>query len=170
MKTGGYIIIDLENVQIGSTAKTIRGVYNAVKNANGHAILLSGLNVGGTLYGDTFVNAHAGTSKFTIVAYGNQIEVSSADEVKTVAFDGDGEIPTTDAYAKFGMTKIVDTDNVTGGKSIRIVMSGANKGAITINALEKLEPLAEGADAAAIVAAFNALLADMKNKTIMKKV
>ena len=169
MKTGGYEIIDLENVQIGSSAKTIRGIYNAVKNANGHAVLLSGLNVGGTSYGDTFVNAHDGTSKFTIVAHGNQIEISSTDEVKTVTFDGDGEIPITDNYGKFGMTKVIDTENVIGGKSIRIVLSGINKGSITINPLEKVEPLAVDADAATIVAALNGIIADMKAKTIMKK-
>lgn len=168
MKTGGYVIIDLENVQISGTAKTIRGIYDAVKNANGHALLLSGLNVGGTSYGDTFVNAHAGESKFTFVAHGNQIQVNSADEVKTVAFDGNGEIPITDAYGKFGLTKVVDTENVYGGKSIRIVNQGSNKGAITINALEKVEPLAGDADTATIVAALNGIIADMKAKTIMK--
>ena len=169
MKTGGYVIIDLENVQIGGIAKTIRGIYNAVKNANGHAVLLSGLNVGGTSYGDTFVSAKEETGKFTIVAQGNQIEISSEDEVKTVEYDGGGVIPITDEYGKFGLTKVVDTENVIGGKSIRIVSSGINKGSITINALDKVEPLAVDADTATIVAALNGIIADMKAKTIMKK-
>ena len=169
MKTGGYVIIDLENVQIGGIAKTIRGIYNAVKNANGHAVLLSGLNVGGTSYGDTFVSAKEETGKFTIVAQGNQIEISSADEVKTVAYDGGGVIPVTDNYGKFGLTRIVDTENVIGGRSLRIVNQGSSKGAITINALEKVEPLAGDADTATIVAALNGIIADMKAKTIMKK-
>ena len=168
MKTGGYVIIDLENVQIGGVAKTIRGIYNAVKNANGHAVLLSGLNVGGTSYGDTFVSANEGTEKFTIVAQGNQIEISSADEVKTVAYDGGGVIPIADAYGKFGLTRIIDTNNVDGGKFIRIVNQGSSKGGITINCLEKVEPLANNADTATIVAAINGIIADMKAKTLMK--
>lgn len=169
MKTGGYVIIDLENVQIGGIEKTIRGIYDAVKNANGHAILLSGLNVGGASYGDTFVNVKEGEGKYTIVVQGNQIEISSADEVKTVAYDGGGEIPITDNYGKFGLTRVVDTENVVGGKSLRFVNQGSSKGAIVINALEKVEPLAGDADAATIVAALNGLIADMKAKTIMKK-
>ena len=169
MKTGGYVIIDLENVQIGGIEKTIRGIYNAMKNANGHAVLLSGLNVGGTSYGDTFVSPKEGTEKFTIVVQGNQIDISKADEVKTVAYDGGGEIPVTDAYGKFGLTRIIDTENVIGGKSIRVVNQGSNKGAITINALEKVEPIAGNADAATIVAALNGIIEDMKAKTIMKK-
>ena len=169
MKTGGYVIIDLENVQIRGIAKTIRGIYNAVKNANGHAVLLSGLNVNGTSYGDTFVSAKEETGKFTIVAHGNQIEISSTDEVKTVSYDGGGVIPITDAYGKFGLTRIIDTDNVIGGRFIRLVNQGTNKGGITINALEKVEPLAGNADAATIVAALNGIIADMKEKTLMKK-
>lgn len=169
MKTGGYVIIDLENVQISGTTKTIRGIYDAVKNANGHALLLSGLNVGGTSYGDTFVSAKEGPGLFTIVAYGNQIEISSTDEVKTVTYNGGGLIPITYDYGKFGLTKVIDTEQVIGGKSLRIVNQGINRGAITINALEKVEPLAGNADAATIVAALNGIIADMKAKTIMKK-
>ena len=169
MKTGGYVIIDLENVQIGGIAKTIRGIYNAVKNANGHAILLSGLNVGGTSYGDTFVSAKEGTGKFTIVAQGNQIEISTADEVKTVTYDGGGEIPIVDAYNKYGLVKIIEAESIIGGKFLRVQPTGQYKGAITVNSLEKVNPLDSNADTATIVAALNGIIADMKAKTIMKK-
>lgn len=169
MKTGGYVIIDLENVQIGAKAKTIRGIYNAVKNANGHALLLSGLNVGGTSYGDTFVSAKEETGKFTIVAQGNQIEISSDDGVKTVTYDGGGVIPVIDALNEYGLTKIINTDSINGAKFIKVMPSGEYKGAIIINSLEKVEPLAGDADAATIVAALNGIIADMKAKTLMKK-
>ena len=168
MKTGGYVIIDLENVQIGGIEKKIRGIYNAMKNAKGHVVLLSGLNIGSIPFGDTFVSPKEQTGKFTIVAQGFQIEISSADGVKTVAYDGGGEIPITDAYGKLGLTRIINAENVIGGKSIRVVNQGSNKGAITINALEKVEPLAGNADAATIVATLNGIIADMKAKTIMK--
>lgn len=166
---GGYQILDLGNVVLSNTAVTIKGIYKTIKNSNDKAILVSGANFGGTKIADTFASAIPGENKYTFVVCGNQFEIASDDTVKTVAYNGgDGVIPTIENYGQFGLLKVVDTNNVLGGKSIRIVTSGKNKGAITINPLESIQALPAEADLSAVITAFNSLIADMKSKTIMK--
>lgn len=166
---GGYQILDLGNVVLSNTAVTIKGIYKTIKNSNDKAILVSGANFNGTKVADTFASAIPGENKYTFVVCGNQFEIASDDTVKIVAYNGgDGVIPTIENYGQFGLSKVIDTNNVIGGKSIRIVTSGKNKGAITINPLESIQALPSDADTTAIITAFNSMIADMKNKTIMK--
>ena len=166
---GGYQILDLGNVVLSTKAVTIKGIYKTIKNSNDKAILVSGANFNGTKVADTFASAIPGENKYTFVVCGNQFEIASDDTVKTVAYNGgDGVIPTINAYGQFGIVKVIDTTNVIGGKSIRIVNQGTNKGAITINALNSIQPIPAEADLSAVITAFNSLIADMKNKTIMK--
>lgn len=165
---GGYQILDLGNVVLSTTAVTIKGIYKTIKNSNDKAILVSGANFNGTKVADTFASAIPGENKYTFVVCGNQFEIASDDTVKIVSYDGGGVIPTIENYGQFGLAKVVDTINVFGGKSIRIVTSGKNKGAITINPLESIQALPSDADTTAIITAFNSMIADMKNKTIMK--
>lgn len=167
-KIGGYQILDLGGVELSGSAVTIKGAYETIKNANGKAILVSGANFGGTQVADTFACAIPGENKYSFIVCGNQFEVANTDAVKTVPYDGAGIIPTISDYGKFGLAKIVDTTNVHGGKSLRIVAQGANKGAITINPLEAVAAIPAEADLSAVITAFNSLIADMKSKTIMK--
>ena len=166
---GGYQILDLGGVKLSNNATTIKGIYKTIENSNDKAILVSGANFNGTKVADTFASAIPGENKYTFVVCGNQFEIASDDTVKIVAYNGgDGVIPTIETYGQFGIVKVVDTKNVFGGQSIRIVTSGKNKGAITINPLESIQALQSDADTTAIITAFNSLIADMKSKTIMK--
>ena len=166
---GGYQILDLNGVVLSNTAVKIKDVYKSIKNSNDKAILVSGANFNGTKVADTFASAIPGENKYTFVVCGTQFEIASDDTVKIVAYNGgDGVIPTIENYGQFGLPKVVDTLNVIGGKSIRIVTSGKNKGAITINPLESIQALPAEADLSAVITAFNSLIADLKLKTIMK--
>ena len=125
---GGYQILDLGNVVLSTTAVTIKGIYQTIKNSNNKAILVSGANFNGTKVADTFASAIPGENKYTFVVCGNQFEIASDDTVKIVAYNGgDGVIPTTENYGQWGLVKVIDTKNVYGGKSIRIVNQGINK-------------------------------------------
>ena len=165
---GGYQILDLKGVVLSNTAVKIKDVYKTIKNSNDKAILVSGANFNGTKVADTFASAIPGENKYTFVVCGNQFEIASDDTVKVVAYNGGGVIPTINGYGQFGIVKVVDTPNVHGGKSIRVVTSGTNKGAITINALNSIQAISAEADLSAVITAFNSLIADMKSKTIMK--
>lgn len=165
---GGYQILDLGGVKLTNKAVTIKGIYKTIKNSNDKAILVSGANFYGKKFADTFASAIPGEDKYTFVVCGNQFEIAADDTVKMVTYDGGGVIPNIVIYGQYGLPKFVYTNNVQGGKSIRIVDSGSNKGAITINPLESIQALPSNADTTAIITAFNSLIADMKTKTIMK--
>lgn len=81
MSNGGYQIIDLKNIKLKvGTGTTIDGVYNKIKSTR-KAILISGLNVGGTEYHDTFVELTVSGTNFTGTIYGKTITISNADLV-----------------------------------------------------------------------------------------
>ena len=138
---GGYQILDLGGVKLSNSAVTIKDIYKTIKNSNDKAILVSGANFNGTKIADTFASAIPGEDKYTFVVCGNQFEIAADDTVKIVNYNGGGVIPTINGYGQFGLPKVVDTINVVGGKSLRIVNQGANKGAITINPLESIQAL-----------------------------
>ena len=81
MTHGGYQIIDLKNINLKvGTGTTIDGVYNKIKSTR-KAILISGLNVGGTEYHDTFVELTVNGTNYTGTIYGKTITISNADLV-----------------------------------------------------------------------------------------
>ena len=85
MTKGGYQIIDLQNKQLELTkGQKFDGVYNAIKSTK-KAILISGLNVGGTEYHDTFVELTVSGTNFTGTIYGKTITISDKDLVTITA-------------------------------------------------------------------------------------
>lgn len=81
MTKGGYQIIDLKNVQLTSgTGATFKGVYEQIEGTR-KAILVSGLNVGGTEYHDTFVDFTVSNTTFTGTIYGKTITITDEDLV-----------------------------------------------------------------------------------------
>ena len=84
MANGGYRIIDIKNVSIGSTAKKIAGVYDAINGTN-KQLLLTNINIGGTKYHDTIIDVTVSSTKFVWTVYGYNFEVTTADNVKATA-------------------------------------------------------------------------------------
>lgn len=81
MTNGGYQIIDLKNTKLTlGTGTKIDGVYDKIKSTR-KAILISGLNVGGTEYHDTFVELTVSGTNYTGTIYGKTITISNADLV-----------------------------------------------------------------------------------------
>ena len=64
--------------------QTIDGVYDKIKSTR-KAILISGLNVGGTEYHDTFVELTVSGTNYTGTIYGKTITISNADLVTVSA-------------------------------------------------------------------------------------
>lgn len=84
MANGGYRIIDLKNVSLGSTAKDVAGVYDAINGTN-KQLLLTNINIGGTKYHDTIIDVKVSSTKFVWTVYGYNFEVTTADKVKATA-------------------------------------------------------------------------------------
>ena len=81
MTNGGYQIIDLKNIKLTvGTGTKIDGVYDKIKSTR-KAILISGLNVGGTEYHDTFVELTVSGTNYTGTIYGKTITISNEDLV-----------------------------------------------------------------------------------------
>lgn len=81
MLKGGYQIIDLKNKELTSGVGMVyEGIYDKVEGTR-KAILISGLNVGGTEYHDTFVELTVNSTNFEGTIYGKTITISDEDVV-----------------------------------------------------------------------------------------
>lgn len=84
IKNGGYQIVDLKETALSSTASTIAGTYNAVKNSKGKPIYVQGLKISTTVYNDCFLPCFVGSNKYTLVLPTGVIEITNDDKVKWV--------------------------------------------------------------------------------------
>lgn len=81
MVKGGYQIIDLKNKTLTSgVGMVFDGVYNKVEGTR-KPILVSGLNVGGTEYHDSFVDFTVAGTAYTGTIYGKTIKIEDTDTV-----------------------------------------------------------------------------------------
>lgn len=81
MLKGGYQIIDLKNKELESgVGMVFDGIYDKIEGTR-KAILISGLNVGGTEYHDTFVELAVNGSNYEGTIYGKTITISDVDVV-----------------------------------------------------------------------------------------
>ena len=81
MKKGGYQIIDLKNKTMTSGVGAVYdGIYDKVKGTR-KPILVSGLNLGGTEYHDSFVDFTVSGTTFTGTIYGKTITIADTDTV-----------------------------------------------------------------------------------------
>lgn len=81
MVKGGYQIIDLKNKILTSGVGVVYdGIYDKVEGTR-KPILVSGLNVGGTEYHDSFVDFTVSGTTFTGTIYGKTITIADTDTV-----------------------------------------------------------------------------------------
>lgn len=81
MTKGGYQIIDLEGRELESGVGMVYDdIYKKIEGTR-KAILISGLNVGGTEYHDTFVELTANGSNYEGTIYGKSITISDINVV-----------------------------------------------------------------------------------------
>lgn len=80
MKTGGYQIIDLQNQPLSDSAVNIPGTYDLIESTR-KAILLSGINIGGVEYHDTFIEVSVDSGNYTTTVYGKTLTITSDDNI-----------------------------------------------------------------------------------------
>lgn len=80
MKQGGYQIIDLQNLSLSATAVNIPGVYEKIEGTR-KAILLSGINIGGVEYHDTFIEVTVDSGNYIATVYGKTLTITSDDNI-----------------------------------------------------------------------------------------
>lgn len=81
MQKGGYQIIDLKNKQLTSgVGMVFDGIYDQIEGTR-KTILISGLNLGGKEYHDTFVDLVSSGSIFQGTIFGHTITINDVDVV-----------------------------------------------------------------------------------------
>lgn len=81
MNKGGYQIIDLENKELTlGVGMVYNGIYDKVEGTR-KPILISGLNIGGVEYHDTYVDFTVSGTNFVGSVYGKNITISDVDVV-----------------------------------------------------------------------------------------
>lgn len=81
MQKGGYQIIDLKNKQLTiGTGMVYNGVYELIEGTS-KPILLSGINIAGKEYHDTFIDLTVSGSSFIATVYGKKITITDNDVV-----------------------------------------------------------------------------------------
>lgn len=97
MLKGGYQIIDLADKEHTlSVGVEHEGIYEKIEGTR-KAILLSGINIGGTEYHDTFVELTVSDSNYTGTVYGKTITISDEDVVTITEIASDSEEVEPDA-------------------------------------------------------------------------
>lgn len=85
MKIGGYQIIDLGGKKLTSNVgMTYNGLYEKIEGTN-KPILVSGINLGGKEYHDTWCEFNVNGSNYEGLIYGNKIVIQDNDVI-TVTF------------------------------------------------------------------------------------
>lgn len=81
MQKGGYQIIDLKgrNFVVG-TAQVVDGVYGKIEGTR-KPLYISGIQIAGVEYHDTYVDFTVSASNFVGTVYGKKITVTAEDKV-----------------------------------------------------------------------------------------
>lgn len=81
MEKGGYQIIDLgnKNLTLG-VGMVYKGIYDLIEGTR-KPVYLSGLQIGGVEYHDTYVNLTVSGSTYTGTVYGKTITIDDNDVV-----------------------------------------------------------------------------------------
>lgn len=81
MQKGGYQIVDLKNKKLTiGVGMVYDGIYEIIEGTR-KATLLSGINIGGTEYHDTYIDFTVNGSDFIGTVFGKKITVTNNDVV-----------------------------------------------------------------------------------------
>lgn len=79
---GGYKIINLKNIPLNNESKTvIKGIYETIENSYRKPLLFSGVNIGGIIYPDMFIQAIITSARYEVVMNNVKLYITSDDGV-----------------------------------------------------------------------------------------
>lgn len=80
-KNGGYLIVDCGEISFTKgKPQVVSGVYDKLESCS-KAVLISGVELDGTEYGDIFVSLRVNGSAFTGEFYSGTITINDDDEI-----------------------------------------------------------------------------------------
>ena len=79
---GGYQIINFKNIPLNNESKTvIKGIYESIENSYRKPLLFSGVNIGGIIYPDMFIQAIITSARYEVVMNNVKLYITSDDGV-----------------------------------------------------------------------------------------
>lgn len=79
---GGYKIINFKNIPLNNESKTvIKGIYESIENSYRKPLLFSGVNIGGIIYPDMFIQAIITSARYEVVMNNVKLYITSDDGV-----------------------------------------------------------------------------------------
>lgn len=85
MQKGGYQIIDLKGLNfVVGTAQTVDGIYDKIEGTK-KPLYVSGIQIAGVEYHDTYVDFTVSTGNFVGTIYGKKITITADDKVTITA-------------------------------------------------------------------------------------
>ena len=79
---GGYKIINFKNIPLNNESKTvIKGIYETIENSYRKPLLFSGVNIGGIIYPDMFIQAIITSARYEVVMNNVKLYITSDDGV-----------------------------------------------------------------------------------------
>ena len=79
---GGYKIINFKGIPLNKESKvTINGIYDSIENSYRKPLLFSGVNIGGIIYPDMFIQAILTSARYEVILDNVKIYITSDDGV-----------------------------------------------------------------------------------------
>ena len=79
---GGYKIINFKGIPLNKESKvTINGIYDSIENSYRKPLLFSGVNIGGYIYPDTFIQANLTSARYEVILDDIKLYITSDDGV-----------------------------------------------------------------------------------------
>ena len=79
---GGYKIINFKGIPLNNESKTvIKGIYESIENSYRKPLLFSGVNIGGIIYPDMFIQAIITSARYEVVMNNVKLYITSDDGV-----------------------------------------------------------------------------------------
>lgn len=82
MKKGGYKIINFKGIPLNKDSKvTIDGIYESIENSYRKPLLFSGVNIGGVIYPDMFIQAILTSARYEVTLDNVKLYITSDNGV-----------------------------------------------------------------------------------------
>lgn len=79
---GGYKIINFKGIPLNKDSKvTIEGIYESIENSYRKPLLFSGVNIGGVIYPDMFVQAILTSARYEVTLDNVKLYITSDNGV-----------------------------------------------------------------------------------------
>lgn len=86
-KLGGYKMVDLHDISVSTTATTISGVFNAIKDSYRKPLMLVNIKISTAKMQDAYISPLLSSGDYVFDLYGYTWTITEADSVTLTAIE-----------------------------------------------------------------------------------